>query len=68
MRQKRVNFILDPIDFFIHLHEKDPEWCQTFTHALLCPRDKNFVEVDDKIYWVQDEIHPLLSHSAYRKI
>ena len=25
----------------------------------MCPRDKNFVEVDDKIYWVQDEIHPL---------
>ena len=21
MRQKRVNFILDPIDFFIHLHK-----------------------------------------------
>ena len=25
----------------------------------MCPRDKNFVEVDEKIYWVQDEIHPL---------
>ena len=27
-----------------------------------------FVEVDEEIYWVQDEIHPLLSHSAHRKI
>jgi hypothetical protein len=34
----------------------------------MCPRDKNFVEVDEKIYWVKDEIQPLLSHSAYRKI
>ena len=39
---------------------KDLEWCQTFTQDLMCPRDKNFVEVDEKIYWVQDEIHPLL--------
>ena len=30
----------------------------------MCPRDNNFVEVDEKIYWVQDEIHPLLSHST----
>ena len=30
-------------------------------------RDKNFVKVDKKIYWVQDEIHPLLSHSAHKK-
>ena len=43
------------------------KWCQTFTQALMCPRDKNFVEVDKKIYWVQDVIHPLLSHSAQRK-
>ena len=27
---------------------KDLEWCQTFTQALMCPRDKNFVEVDEK--------------------
>ena len=33
----------------------------------MCPRDKNFVEVDEKIYWVQDVMHPLLSHSAQRK-
>jgi len=24
--------------------------------------------VDEKIYWVQDEIHPLLSHLAQKKI
>ena len=47
--------------------QKNLEWCQTFTQALMCPRDKNFVEVDEKIYWVQDVIHPLLSHSAQRK-
>ena len=34
----------------------------------MCPRDNNFVEVDEKIYWVQDEIHPLLSHTPHRKI
>ena len=33
----------------------------------MCPRNKNFVKVDKKIYWVQDVIHPLLSHSAQRK-
>ena len=47
--------------------QKDPEWCQTFTQSLMCPKDKIFVEVDEKIYWVQDEIHRLLSHSAHRK-
>ena len=31
------------------------------------PRDNNFMVVDEKIYWVQDEIHPLLSHSAHTK-
>jgi hypothetical protein len=34
----------------------------------MCPRDKNFVEVDEKINWVQDEIQPLLSPSAHRKM
>jgi hypothetical protein len=34
----------------------------------MCPRDKNFVDVAEKINWFQDEIHPLLSHSAQRKI
>ena len=34
----------------------------------MCPRDKNFVEVNEKIYWVQNVIHPLLSHSAQKKI
>ena len=53
--------------FLVYLR-KDPEWCQTFTQALMCSRNKNFVEVDEKIYWVQDEIHPLLSHLAQRKI
>ena len=24
----------------------------------MCPRDKNFVEVDEKIYWVEDENSP----------
>ena len=26
------------------------------------------MEVDEKIYWVQDEIHPILSHSAQKNI
>jgi hypothetical protein len=34
----------------------------------MCPRDHNFVEVDEKIYSVEDVILPLLSLSAKRKI
>jgi hypothetical protein len=34
----------------------------------MCPRDQNFVEVDEKIYWVEDVILPLLSLSAKRKL
>ena len=47
---------------------KDLEWYQTFTQGLMCPRDQNFMEFDEKIYWVQVEIYPLLSHSAHREI
>jgi hypothetical protein len=34
----------------------------------MCPRDQNFEEVDEKIYWVDDVIHPLFSLSAKRKL
>ena len=34
----------------------------------MCPRDKNFVEVDEKIYWVQDEIHPFVSFGTEKNI
>jgi hypothetical protein len=34
----------------------------------MCPRDQNFMEVDVKIYWVEDVIPPHLSLSAKKKL
>ena len=48
-------------------------WLSTRRHRLIIGWTESthekihVVEVDEKIYWVQDKIHPLLSHLAHRK-
>ena len=71
LSEVQLNFhVTTPINYRLNwvYPQKDSEWCQIFTPALMCPRDKNFMEVDKKIYWVQNEIHPFVSISTQKNI
>ena len=53
LSEVQLNFCAtSPINYRLNgvYPRKDLKWCQTFTQALMCPRDKNFVEADEKTY------------------
>ena len=54
MRQKRVNFILDPIDFFIHLHKIH----MPRSHYILCKSLAPF-----RIFFWVDSVQPIIKRS-----
>ena len=59
MRQKRVNFILDPIDFFIHLHKNFiPR-----AHYSLCKNLASF-----RIFSWVDSVQPIIKRCRHAEI